>query len=142
MRLTQFTDYALRLLIFAASHDRLVTIEETAEAYGISRNHLMKVASHLTRDGYLKAVRGRSGGLTLARPSKEIGLGEVVRSTEPDFAIVECFGADDRCRITASCRLRGLLADAMQAFLAEMDRHSLADLLIDPALLGLERPAA
>jgi len=143
MRLTQFTDYALRLLIFSAMHsDRLVTIEEAAAAYGISRSHLMKVANHLTRDGFLKSVRGRTGGLGLARPAKAIGLGAVVRSTEPDFAIVECFGAEDSCRITPSCRLRGILADAMQAFLAEIDRHNLADLVVDPALFGIERPAA
>lgn len=143
MRLTQFTDYALRLLIYAATHpDRLITIEETAEAYGISRNHLMKVANHLTREGYLKSVRGRSGGLSLAMTPAEIGLGQVVRTTEPDFAIVECFGADDRCRITPSCRLRGILDGALAAFLAEMDRHSLADLIVDPARFGIERPAA
>lgn len=143
MRLTQFTDYALRLLIYAATHaDRLVTIEETADAYGISRNHLMKVANQLTRQGYLRAVRGRSGGLTLARPAREIGLGDVVRTTEPDFAMVECFGDGDRCRITPACRLKGILGRALKAFLAEMDQHNLAELAIDPALFGIERPAA
>lgn len=143
MRLTQFTDYALRLLIYAATHpDRLITIEETAEAYGISRNHLMKVANHLAREGYLRSVRGRSGGLSLAMRPAEIGLGRVVRTTEPDFAIVECFGADDRCRITPSCRLRGILDGALAAFLTEMDRHSLADLIVDPTQFGIERPAA
>lgn len=143
MRLTQFTDYALRLLIYAATHaDRLVTIEETADAYGISRNHLMKVANQLTRQGYLRAVRGRSGGLTLARPAREIGLGDVVRTTEPDFAMVECFGDGDRCRITPACRLKGILGRALKAFLAEMDQHTLAELAIDPALFGIERPAA
>jgi Rrf2 family nitric oxide-sensitive transcriptional repressor len=143
MRLTQFTDYALRLLIFAATHeDRLITIEETAEAYAISRNHLMKVANHLSRAGYMKSMRGRHGGLTLARPAKEIILGHVIRATEPDFAMVECFGAEDRCRITPSCRLKGILGRALQAFLHEMDQHTLADLAVDPIHFGIERPAA
>lgn len=143
MRLTQFTDYALRLLIYAATHpERLITIEETAEAYGISRNHLMKVANHLTREGYLRSVRGRSGGLALASPPAEIGLGRVVRTTEPDFAIVECFGTDERCRITPTCRLRGILDGALKAFVDELDRHTLADLILDPAQFGIDRPAA
>ncbi len=143
MRLTQFTDYALRLLIFAATHsDRLITIEQTADAYGISRNHLMKVANHLTREGYLKAVRGRSGGLMLARPPAEIGLGVVIRTTEPDFAVVECFGEDNSCRLTPSCRLKGIVGRALAAFLAEMDQYTLADLSVDPTQFGIERPAA
>lgn len=143
MRLTQFTDYALRLLIFAATHEgRLITIEETADAYDISRNHLMKVANHLAREGYVKSVRGRSGGLTLARPAKDIVLGHVIRATEPDFTMVECFGAEDRCRITPSCRLKGILGRALRAFLDEMDQHTLADLAVNPAHFGIERPAA
>jgi Rrf2 family nitric oxide-sensitive transcriptional repressor len=144
MRLTQFTDYALRLLIYAATHDdRLVIIEEVAQAYGISRNHLMKVANHLTREGYLRAVRGRSGGLTLARPAAEIRLGAVIRSTEPDFVMVECFGDNNGCRITPACRLKGILGRALKSFLVEMDQHSLAELTLDPALFDImERPAA
>lgn len=143
MRLTQFTDYALRLMMFAATHnERLITIEQAAEAYGISRNHLMKVANHLTREGYLKAVRGRSGGLTLARPPADIGLGAVVRTTEPDFAIVECFGKDTSCRLTPACRLKGIVGRALGAFMAELDQYSLADLAIDPTLFGFEHPAA
>jgi Rrf2 family nitric oxide-sensitive transcriptional repressor len=144
MRLTQFTDYALRLLIYAATHDdRLVIIEEVAQAYGISRNHLMKVANHLTREGYLRAVRGRSGGLALARPAAEIRLGAVIRSTEPDFVMVECFGDNNGCRITPACRLKGILGRALKSFLVEMDEHSLAELTLDPALFDImERPAA
>lgn len=143
MRLTQFTDYALRLLIYAATHrERLITIEEAATAYDISRNHLMKVANHLAREGYLKSVRGRSGGLALAMAPEAIGLGQLVRSTEPDFAMVECFGTADQCRITPSCRLKGILGQALAAFLAEMDRHSLADLAVAPEQFGIARPAA
>lgn len=106
MQLTSFSDYALRLMMYtAANEDRLVTIDEAARVYGISRAHLMKVANHLTRLDFLKAVRGRYGGLTLARPATAIRLGDVVRATEADFALVECFGADSQCLITriAAC---------------------------------------
>lgn len=102
----------------------------------------MKVANHLTREGYLKAVRGRSGGLTLAKPPAEIGLGVVIRTTEPDFAIVECFGEESSCRLTPSCRLKGIVGRALAAFLAEMDQYTLADLTVDPTQFGIERPAA
>lgn len=130
MRLTSFSDYALRLLLYAAQHpDRLITIEEAATAYGISRTHLTKVANHLTRTGFLKAVRGRSGGLLLARPPEGIRLGEVLRETEPDFAIVECFGDMEVCNLSASCRLRGVISDALGSFLDTMDRHTVRDLL-------------
>lgn len=141
MKLTQFTDFALRLLMFAGSNrHRLVTIEEVSTAYGISRTHLMKVANQLTRNGFLKAMRGRCGGLALARPPDEIGLGAILRAMEPDFAMVECFGAGNRCVITRSCRLKGVVGEALDAFLAVFDRHTLADLLLTPEDFGL--PAA
>lgn len=144
MRLTQFTDYALRLLIYAAMHaDRLVTIEETAAAYGISRSHLMKVANLLAREGFLKAVRGRLGGLTLGKPAQEIVLGHVVRATEPDFAMLECFGREEQtCCLSPECHLRGILGGALQAFMTEMDRHTLQDLASNPIHFGVQRPAA
>ncbi|MGN6145959.1 MAG: RrF2 family transcriptional regulator, partial [Mesorhizobium sp.] len=108
MRLTDFSDYSLRLLMYAAARaDQLITIEETAQVYGISRAHLMKVANQLTRAGFLKAVRGRSGGLALAMRPERIGLGDVLRATEPDFALVECFRSDNHCLITPRWRLRG-----------------------------------
>lgn len=133
MRLTDFSDYALRLLMYAgAQSDRLVTIEETAKLYGISRTHLMKVASQLTRAGFLKAVRGRSGGLALAMAPEKIRLGDVLRATEPDFALVECFRSDNRCLITPRCRLRGILKEALAAFSATVDRYTLADLMLSP----------
>lgn len=142
MRLTQFSDYALRFLIYAATHpDRLVTIEEVATAYSISKGHLMKVANTLTRNDLLRAVRGRSGGLMLARPAAQIVLGDVLRVTEPDFAIVECFG-EDACRITPNCRLRGVLAGALGAFMAEVDRFTLSDLIVDPSIFAIGKPAA
>jgi len=133
MRLTAFSDYALRTLVYAAAAEgRLVTIEETARAYGISRAHLMKVVNILTRAGFVKAVRGRSGGFTLARPPGEINLGELVRATEPDFALVECFTADNACAITPVCRLPPILNQALAAFVAVLDRHTLADIVLAP----------
>lgn len=138
MRLTNFSDYALRVLMYAAVRDgALVTIEETAGRYGISRTHLMKVANLLTRSGYLTAVRGRTGGLRLGKPPDKIGLGDVVRATEPDFDLVECF-AGGRCRITPNCRLRGVLGEALAAFVSTLDRYTLADLVLSPADFGLE----
>lgn len=125
----------------AAKGDRLITIEETAELYGISRAHLMKVANQLTRVGYLKAVRGRSGGLTLAKPAKKIQLGDVLRATEPDFALVECFTANNRCLITPRCRLRGVLNEALSAFTRTLDGYTLADLILSPKDFGI-KPAA
>src|SRR5262249_13450827 len=119
MQLTKFSDYALRVLMYAhAAGGRRVTIEEMAGAYDISRAHLMKLVNALTRAGSLTAVRGRSGGLTLARPADEIGLGDVVRATEPDFALVECFSTGNQCVITQCCRLPGVLNEALKAFLA------------------------
>jgi Rrf2 family nitric oxide-sensitive transcriptional repressor len=142
MRLTNFSDYALRVLLYAAArHDELITIEETAKVYGISKAHLMKVVNQLTRAGYLRAVRGRSGGLTLALRPNKISLGDVVRATEPDFALVECFSPDNRCLITPRCRLRGVLKEALGAFIATLDRYTLADLVLRPEDFGI-RPAA
>jgi Rrf2 family nitric oxide-sensitive transcriptional repressor len=142
MRLTNFSDYALRVLMYAAAQsDRLITIEETAELYGVSRAHLMKVANQLTRAGYLRAVRGRSGGLTLAKRPNRIKLGEVLRATEPDFALVECFTADNNCLISPRCRLRVALREALAAFTGTLDKYTLADLLLNPEDFGI-KPAA
>ena len=142
MRLTNFSDYALRLLMYAAAQeDRLITIEETAELFGISRAHLMKVANQLTRAGYLKAIRGRSGGLTLAKSPKKIRLGDVLRLTEPDFALVECFTSGNQCLITPRCRLRGVLNEALSVFFRKLDSYTLADLVLRPKDFGI-KPAA
>jgi Rrf2 family nitric oxide-sensitive transcriptional repressor len=142
MRLTTFTDFALRLLMLAAAHDdRLITIEEASEIYGISRAHLMKVANNLTRAGYLKSVRGRSGGLALAKQPHKIKLGDVVRTTESDFELVECFGTGNECCITRSCRLRGVLRESLDAFNAVLDKYTLADLMLRPKDFGVQEPA-
>ena len=139
MRLTHFSDYALRVLMYAAVRgENLITIEETAKLYGISRAHLMKVANQLTRAGYLKAIRGRSGGLALAKRPDSIRLGDVLRATEPDFALVECFTADNRCLITPRCRLRGALHEALAAFVGTLDGYTLADLILSPKDFGIK----
>ncbi len=142
MRLTDFSDYSLRVLMYAAAKDgQLITIEETAQVYGISRAHLMKVANQLTRAGFLRAVRGRSGGLALAKKPGQIRLGDVLRATEPDFALVECFRSDNSCLITPRCRLRGMLKEALAAFAGTLDGYTLADLLLSPEDFGI-LPAA
>lgn len=142
MRLTNFSDYALRVLMYAAARsDRLITIEETAEVYGISRAHLMKVANQLTRAGFLKATRGRTGGLSLAKRPDKIRLGDVVRATEPDFALVECFSPENNCLITPRCRLKGVLKEALNAFVETLDGYTLADLILSPKDFGI-KPAA
>lgn len=137
MRLTKFSDYALRALIFAGSNgDKLVTIEETAELYSISRAHLKKVILQLTQAGFLRGVRGRSGGFTLALPPDQINLGAVLRVTEPDFAMVDCFHPDNRCLITRPCRLPNVINEALAAFMGTFDRHSLADIMVAPRYFG------
>jgi Rrf2 family nitric oxide-sensitive transcriptional repressor len=133
MQLTKFSDYALRVLMFAhAAGDRLVTIEEMAAAYRISRAHLMKVVNALTRAGFLTPVRGRSGGVRLAKPADEIVLGAVVRATEPDFALVECFATGNQCVITGCCRLPSVIDEALDAFLHVLDQHTLASIALRP----------
>jgi Rrf2 family nitric oxide-sensitive transcriptional repressor len=138
MRLTLYTDYSLRLLMHCAvRRGELVTIQDVADAYGISKNHLMKVAFELGRKGYLETVRGRGGGLRLARPANRIGLGEIVREVEEDFAMVECFGTQGKgCLIAGPCRLRGALSRALKAYLDVLDEYTLADLAGDNAALA------
>ena len=129
MRLTKATDYALRVLLYAASFpDRQVSTEELAEAFHISLNHLGKVVNQLAQLGWIDARRGRGGGLTLARAPEAIGIGEVVRAIEPDLHLVECFdGARNTCPIVPACGLVAPLAEARRAFFAVLDRYTLAD---------------
>lgn len=136
MRLTVYTDYSLRMLIYLATkEDGLATISEVARSYGISEHHLTKVAHQLGRAGYVATMRGKGGGLRLARPAGEIGLGDVVRQAEPDMALVPCFGSPEAsptgatCPIVPACGLRGVLDEAIQAFMAVLDRYTLADLV-------------
>jgi Rrf2 family nitric oxide-sensitive transcriptional repressor len=139
MRLTAFTDYTLRTLMYVGLRsDRLVTIAEIAGAYGISNNHLMKVVQNLAQVGDVATLRGQRGGLRLARPPAQINLGAVVRRSEPDMALACCFCAEDCCTIQPACGLIAVLDEALKAFLAVLDRYSLADLLEHPmALAGL-----
>lgn len=130
MRLTRFTDYSLRVLIaLAIDPERSVTIQEISESYGVSNNHLMKIAHQLGRLGYIETVRGRNGGLRLARDAAEISLGDVVRDCEEDRAIVECFDpATSTCRIEPGCTLRHVIEEALSAFFEVLDQYTLADL--------------
>ena len=131
MRLTVHTDYALRVLMYLAlKEDRLATIAEIASSYGISKNHLMKVVHELGVAGYVETVRGRGGGLRLAKPVKSIGLGEVVRHTEPDMAIVSCFEPINApCTIHPGCVLKRALKKAANAFVEVLDSYTLDDLV-------------
>lgn len=130
MRLNVQSDYALRLLMYLAiNKDRLCTISEISAHYQISKNHMMKIAQHLGQSGFVSAVKGRSGGLQLGMTPDRIVIGGVVRVMESDFAIAECFGnKSNKCLITPACRLKKVLREAVEAFLAVLDRFTLADL--------------
>jgi Rrf2 family nitric oxide-sensitive transcriptional repressor len=136
MRLTLWTDYALRTLIFVgAKGGRLATIAEIAESYGISKAHLMKVVNRLGQQGYLDTVRGKGGGIRLARSPTEIRVGAIVRETEEDLAVVGCLGETGFCRIERCCVLRRALREATLTFLQTLDGYTLADLLAPGAQL-------
>jgi len=121
------------LMLLALEPDALHTIGSVARRYGISRNHLMKVAQTLTQTGFVESVRGRSGGLRLGRNPLDINLGSVVRTTEDNFSLVECFDrARNNCIVTPACGLRRPLEEALAAFLAVLDGYTLADLLRSP----------
>jgi Rrf2 family nitric oxide-sensitive transcriptional repressor len=130
MRLTAYSDYSLRLLMYLAVRtERLSTINEVAASYGMSVNHLMKVAHQLGQAGYIETVRGRNGGLRLKLPADRINLGEVLRHTEPDMDIVPCFQPDnEECPLRRACALKIALQRARQAFLAVLDEYSIGDL--------------
>jgi len=130
MRLSEYTDYTLRVLMYCAAHrQRLVTIGELAEHHGLSKNHLMKVVNDLARQGLIETTRGRGGGLRLSKEPEAIRIGDVVRASETDFRIVECFDArTNLCTLTPSCRLKHVFDAALQAYFKELDRATLADM--------------
>jgi Rrf2 family transcriptional regulator, nitric oxide-sensitive transcriptional repressor len=131
MQLTYFTDYSLRVLIFLGAHtERLCTISEIAEAYAISDNHLMKVVNRLSTCGYIETVRGKGGGMRLARAPQLINVGDVVRHMEERFDIVECFNKKHQdCPLLPTCILKSVLYEARRNFLATLDRHTLQTVL-------------
>jgi len=130
MKLTRFTDYSLRVLIYLGLRDNgRVTIREISDAYGISRNHLMKVVSLLTRMEYLDARRGPGGGIALAREPKDIVIADVIRDMEDDLNLVECFCVDGQCVIKPMCQLKLALREALSAYLKTLDRVTLLDLI-------------
>ena len=130
MRITQYSDYSMRVLIYLhAKGESRSTIQEIANAYDISKNHLMKVVNQLTQLGYVHAVRGKQGGITLARSADQINIGVLLRETEQDLGLVECFRPDNACTITPACRLTHVLREALDAFLAVLDQYTLADLV-------------
>lgn len=142
MQLTLFSDYSLRILLYLTMHHgQRVTLREISAAYGISRNHLVKVVQRLIEQGLVESVRGRGGGLSLAREPRDINVGAVVRLTEPHLNLVECF--DERtntCPIDSACGLKNALVRAQEAFYAELARYSLADFAPrGPALIKLWR---
>lgn len=137
MRLTSFSDYSLRVLIYLATEpDRRATIAEIARAFDVSENHLMKVAHFLGKSGWLNNVRGKGGGLELALPPEQINVGAVIRAAESNV-VVECFDrATNRCAITPVCKLKGVLAEASAAFYEVLDRHTLADVVANRKALA------
>jgi Rrf2 family nitric oxide-sensitive transcriptional repressor len=130
MRLTDYTDYTLRVLMFCALHpERSITIAELAESHAVSKNHLMKIVNDLARQGLLQTTRGRGGGLRLLKPAADIRIGDVVRQTETDFRMVECFDAGhNACTLTAHCQLKQVIRTALQSYMAELDKVTLADI--------------
>ncbi len=140
MRLTAYTDYTLRTLIYLGMHrEHLVTIQDIAELHGISKNHLMKVVHQLGLTGVVETVRGRNGGLRLKREPDQVNIGSVVRNSESDFFMAECFDpATNACKLAPACTLKGVLGAATAAYLKVLDSVTLADLLVGSA----KRPAS
>lgn len=133
MKLSLFSDYSLRVLMYAAVREDSFLLDDVAAAYGISRHHLAQVVHHLAKLGYLQTQRGRGGGIRLALAPGDIRLGKLVRETEDEPVFVECFDpAANTCPILGSCRLKGLLAEALNAFHATLDRYTLKDLVTGP----------
>ncbi len=148
MRLTVYTDYAIRLLLYLGlKQDGLATIQDISKAYGISRNHLMKITHRLGRAGYIETVRGRGGGIRISKRALQATLGELVRQTEDDFTLVECFEEEtSTCVIRENCYVRPIMAEALAAYLAVLDRYTLNEVVAAHrrglhSLMGILMPA-
>jgi Rrf2 family nitric oxide-sensitive transcriptional repressor len=145
MQLTQFTDLSLRLLIYLARlpEPGMATIAEIADYHQISRNHLVKVANSLANQGFIISTRGKGGGIQLARPAYTIGVGDVVRQTEQNMNLVECFDMpNNQCRLIRNCFLKATLYEAQRAFMAVLDKYTLADAASLSGNIGLSAPPA
>ncbi|RKF20098.1 Rrf2 family transcriptional regulator [Alginatibacterium sediminis] len=130
MHITRFTDYSLRVLIYLAINKQsMSTINDIAKSYDISKNHLMKIVQQLNRRGYIKAIRGKNGGLQLNCDPNDINIGSLVREFEDSSKLVECFGDNNRCVITPNCQLKNIFEEAQQCFYESLDGYSLSDLL-------------
>lgn len=130
MQLTQFTDYALRVLIYVAVHKEKCTIAQIAQAYDISENHLVKIVHKLGKEGILETVRGKHGGIFLAQAPESLNLKDLVLLLEPNFHVVGCFDQiNANCRIIPVCKLKGVLADALQQFMDVLAQYTLADMV-------------
>lgn len=130
MKLTQFTDYALRTLMYLATQpEKRFTVKDISESFNISYHHMVKVAHALSKQGYVKTTKGKGGGISLSKPANEINLGGVVSALEPDFDIAECFSDNNQCHITSICDLKHILFDARNAFIRELEKHSLANIV-------------
>lgn len=134
MKVNRFTNYAFRALIaVAANPDKLLTVSDIARSYDISENHVKKVIARLIKHGYLSSLRGRHGGVKLAKPATSINVGEVFRFTQTDTAFLDCFARGvEGCAISPVCRLKGLFLSALDAFVAVLEQHTLADLVANP----------
>ena len=130
MHITRYTDYSLRVLMYLAiKGEELSTIREIAESYDISKNHLMKVVQELANKGYVQAIRGKNGGIRLGSTPESINVGRLVRDTEQDLSLVECFNSGGSCALTPACELKRVLAEALEGFIRVLDGYTLADLL-------------
>ncbi|MGI9357327.1 MAG: iron-responsive transcriptional regulator RirA [Rhizobiaceae bacterium] len=129
MRLTKQTNYAIRMMMYCDSNDGLSRVSSIAGFYDLSEQFLLRILQVLTKAGFVESVRGRNGGIRLARPADEIGLGEVIRATEDSIALAECFETGEtECPLVSSCGLNQALAEALNAFFEVLDRYTLADL--------------
>ncbi|TGN40402.1 RrF2 family transcriptional regulator [Marinobacter confluentis] len=130
MHITRYTDYSLRVLIYLATRDNeLSTIQQIADSYDISRNHLMKVVHQLNKKGYIETIRGKKGGMKLRMHPGDINIGVLVRETEQDLSVVECLSGNNGCRIAPVCGLKGMFNEAVEAFLKTLDQYTLQDVI-------------